>query len=157
MLSLRIEDKFTGPTIVEIEPLFSLSSEPFDVRWEGTKQEKRLARKYKDRPLTLVVPNLAAMEKAAATLGLGYDFDRGLMVTGKNSLANKDGKWRDFTRDNGSYVARGTVLKGLATMFRKGGPPSKDLRQTVVNSVLDQIQPIDLDVLLLLRLKGARV
>jgi hypothetical protein len=156
MLSLRIEEKYSGPTILEMEPLFALSNEAFDVRWEGTKPEIALAKKYAKRPLTLVVPTLVAMERTAVILGLEYVLDRHLWVNGTDNLNKPDGKWRDFARDNGGYVARGAVMRALATVLRKGGTPTV-LRKAVVSNVLDRVQPADLDVLLIMRLRGARV
>lgn len=156
MLSLRIEDKYTGVTILEMEPLLDLSNEPIEVRWENTKPEMRLLRKCAGRDVTLVVPTLVAMERAASLLGLKYVVERNLVINGIDSLNEPTGHWREFSNQNGPYLARGAVMQAFANQLRRGGDFAP-LRKVLVESVLDHTSPVDVDAFLGLRLKGARV
>lgn len=107
MLSLRIEAEYAGPTLAEMEPLLELSDEPIEVRWENTKAEIRLLARCGQREVTLVVPNLVGMEKAASTLGLKYVVERDLILNSLSSLNEPVGQWREFSTQNGPYLARG--------------------------------------------------
>lgn len=156
MLSLRVEEKFGGPTIIEMESLLAWGDGVFEVRWEGSKTEIHLAKKHADLGIALVVPTLAAMERAASALGLPFTMDRSVMVNGMTTLNKPDGRWRDFSYNVGPQVARGAVMRALANAMRKG-EQSSTLQRTVVQNILDQVQPADLDVLYAMRLRGARV
>lgn len=156
MLSLRIEDKYTGVTILDMEPLLELGDCPIEVRWENTKAEVRLLRKCEGREVTLVVPNLIAMERAASTLGLNFVVERSLVLNGLHSLNKPDGHWREFTTQTGPYLSRGLVMRAFAHKLRQG-IDHQPLRKVLIESVLDNTSPVDADVLLGLRIKGARV
>lgn len=156
MLSLRVEENPTAPTILQMEPLLEWSDEPVEVRWENTKQEVRVLKKYSGRNISLIVPNLVAMERAASLLGLDYVIGSEMVMHGAATLNKADGKWREFSQRTGPYLARGTLMLALSNKIRRGGDIPR-LRKTIVENVLDHVSPVDMDALYILREKGARV
>lgn len=153
MTKLRIEAQFPGVTLTEMEPLLTLSNEPIEVRWENTKAERRILRTLKDREVTLVVANAAAMERAASILGLRMLVERKFAANGLEALNMPGGNWREFTTKNGASLSRGVLVASVAAGLRRGND-SKALRGVVIESLLDHTAPIDADVLVALRNQG---
>src|SRR6202000_1689579 len=94
-----------------MESLLPLSSEPLEVRWENSQAEIRLLKTLGDRHVTLVVPHLQAMERAASTLGLRIPVGRNLLYKGMADLNGRETQWREFTTQNGAGLSRSVVMR----------------------------------------------
>jgi hypothetical protein len=156
MIRLRIADKFQGPTMEQWAPLLDPApTSEIEVRWTGTKQDTRLLRKFVQLSITLVVPDLRAMERAASYLGLRFHLDPGLLETGGKSLLDRSiSDWRAFTYGVTPPVARGLMIRLGADSIRKGHNPK--LRLVASECLFEGVAPIDADVLISLRSCGAR-
>ncbi len=159
MLSLRIEDSFKGLTVIEWEPL--LADNPrVEALWGNSKQEVDVLRRYPDNDFDLVVPDLMAMERAATLLGLPLVVEAALVNRGLYQLNKPDGVWREFAAQTGPNLSRGLVTRATARALRSGKAGNKDLnslRKVLVESYLDNVSPVEADVLFGLRCRGARL
>jgi hypothetical protein len=157
MITFRIQKKFEGPTILEMASLLPLSEESVTVAWSNSKVERLVLRKYPNRDFILVVPDLNAMERTATTLGLPYKLDNpainGCMEAINNNVG---GSWGTFVKTVGPSVSRGIAVRLVADCIREGNDPTQ-LRKVLVDFVLDNVPPMDADLLLVLRFRGARV
>ena len=156
IITLRIAEGYTGVTLVEMEPLLDLGDEALAVRWENTKPEMRLLRRLGGRKITLVVPDLTAMERAATALGLRLNCKPEHLVAAVDAINSPEGGWREFSMRMGPQLSRGIALRAMANIVRQG-ERTDELQKALVDSVLEGTSPVDLDVLYLLRVKGARV
>jgi hypothetical protein len=97
------------------------------------------------------------MERAATTLGLRFNLDPGAKVELARSInTTAGGKWRTIATQCGPTVSRGAMVQIVADHIRKGNdaPP---LRKLLVECLLEGTTAVDFDVLLGLRMQGARV
>lgn len=157
VITLRIDESYTGVTLVEMESLLDLGDEALEVRWENTKPEMRLLlRRLGGRKITLVVPNLAAAERAATALGLHLNAKGDHLVSALAAINRPEGQWREFTTRMGPQLSRGLAIQAMANILRSGGRADA-LQKALVDSVLGGTSPVDLDALYGLRTKGARV
>lgn len=155
-MQIRVEDKFAGPTLSEMEFLFHLGEGPFEARWEATHSDIHLAHKYKHKDITLVVPTLSVMERVASQLGLPISMDRNQLVSIPYKLNSLDNNWRAFSGATGHTVTRSALLHITASGLRKG-KNATHMRRELAADLLSNVSPADLDVLYMLRIKGARV
>jgi hypothetical protein len=155
MIKLRIETDFAGPTMTELAGLIDTASEgQIEVRWTGTKQDTRLLRTYKHLPITLVVPDLVAMERAAAYLGLSLLLDNNLLDKAAGSLTDRHATdWGAFTRGVTPPVALGIITHLSAVSLRRGVKPN--ICRVVSDCLFEGVSPVDADVLLSLMAQGA--
>jgi hypothetical protein len=157
MISFLIQRKFEGPSIIEMESLLLLSNEPVTVIWSNTKVERLVLRRYPKRDFTLVVPDLSSMERTATTLGLSYKVDNAALNDCVQAIDNDTGGvWATFVRMVGPSVSRGLAVRVVADSIREGNDPTP-LRKLLVDCVLNNLLPMETDVLLALRVRGACV
>lgn len=148
MLSLRVDPDFNGPSLKEMIPLLGDTAGPVEVAWENSRIEAALVNRFRDCDLVLVVPTLAAMEQAAATLGIAYAFDRRMKFSASEALnSNEVADWRPFVSRMGSSVTRGLML-GLVGESVRMGIKVPALQAVVDWCVFDNVSPADSDVLL---------
>jgi hypothetical protein len=105
----------------------------------------------------LVVPDLNSMERTATTLGLPYQLAQAAINECMGAI-NTDvgGVWGTFVKTVGPGVSRGIAVRVVADCIREGNDP-KPLRKLLVDCVLNNLPPMDADVLLALRVRGAKV
>jgi hypothetical protein len=158
MIRLRIAPNFEGPTMEEWARLLETGPAPteeIEVRWTGTKQDTRLLRQHARLVITLVVPDLAAMERAANYLGLPLLLEPNLLETGSRSLRSRSqSDWRAFAHRVTPSVARGVLIRLGADSIRKGKNPKT--RHVASECLFEGVAPVDADVLLTLRAEGAK-
>ena len=156
MVTLRVLPVYPGATILEMASLLPLSNEPIEMKWGNTKSEIRLLRDYPDRDVTLVVPDLAAMERTAVALGLPIQSVRGEANRAAAEVNSKAGTWREYAARMGPTVSRGMILRATA-QYARIGRDVRSVRHVLIESVLNHTAPIDPDVLISLRNAGAKV
>lgn len=148
MILLRIQEEYHGPTLPEMTDLLEGNSGPIEVRWENTRREIALLERFRDREITLVVKDLAAMERAASSVGANFTFERDILVTALTALnSNEHSGWRSFVARMGSGVSRGLLI-GIASSGIRRGLKVASLRSVLDGCLFEDVSPIDADVLL---------
>jgi hypothetical protein len=156
MINLRVDPEYRGPSIIEAECLLSLGHDTIEVAWTNTKRELDVLRRFSDRPVILIVPDLRLMVRTASVLGIEFTLPSEILRAAMNSLNGVEGQWRTFTEQVGPEVALSAILQNAANGILKG--VSHDpLRKVLIECLLGGISPVDLDLLLALRLNGADV
>ena len=153
MISVRVDNGYHGPTIIQIAELLDLSDDDIEVNWLNTKPELQIINRYRDRTIMLVVPDLVAMERAASTLGISYALPQDLIERGFSSLNTPDGLWREFGQQVGPGVSR-SVLEVIAARNICKGKDVRILRKVLVDCLFENVSPADIDVLVGLRSTG---
>jgi hypothetical protein len=153
MIQIVIDPKYDGPTILD----WGISSrdvedEFVEVRWGNTKQELTQLERLSDCNFRLFVPDTAAQERAATSLGDDIQLDQTVISTAKLALnARKTYDWRNFLEGKPLSLTRSILTKMSADALRKGR--SSALADLVGDFTLENgINPIDTDVLLRLRM-----
>jgi hypothetical protein len=147
MLSIRIEPGFNGPSLPEMLPLLIDTDQPVEVAWENTRLEISLLDHVRHKQLTLVVKDLATMERSATTIGVPFIFDQDLKTSAVQALNSKsDSNWRALAAQLGPGVARGLLIE-IASDFLKKGKSVKPLRSVVNGMMFDGVSSFDSDVL----------
>lgn len=149
MFAIRIEPNFNGPSLPEMLPLLADTDQPVEVAWENSRAEIALLDQVRDKAVTLIVNDLAAMERTAISVGVGFKFDRALKSTAFKALNNKDGElnWRGLVTQMGTGVSRSLLIRITSDNVRKGN--SVTPLRTIANGCLfDNVSAFDADVLL---------
>jgi hypothetical protein len=148
VIHLRIDPEYQGPTLVGIRPLLPLDEGAIEARWQGTKEEKQVLRGLRrSRSITLIVANLVEVEKAATSLGVGFQHQVPLMERTSRALQSQAaGTWASMVEEVGGNVARSSMLQVISTILRSG-KDQPSMRKTVADSLLHGVRPADLDVL----------
>jgi len=155
MITIRIEEGYRGFNILELGTLLEQGG-PIVISWENTVPEIKLLREHQDRDITLVVPDLAAMERAASTVGGSYVISLELKSRASFNLIRKGGNWREFVQQVGPAVARATLFSLMAANLR-AGHDIPAIRKVLVDSLFHKISPVDFDVLVALRATGIKL
>jgi hypothetical protein len=154
MINLIVQ-QFDGPTIIDLAPILHLIEGTVNVHWMNSHAEQILIEKHRGRDFLLHVDNLTIMEKSATALGLNYVLDSNVYQSGLAALIHqKIANWRAFTEGVGSSVSRSILTRLSADSIRKGGRPR--LAAIAAESVLENMNPIDADVLLRIAALNAR-
>jgi hypothetical protein len=153
MISLRVEQDYHGPTIIEIEALLDLSEEPIEVKWSNTEHEVAIANRYRDRNLTLIVRDLLARVRAANAVGGSYALPADLVESAMTALTSVDGDWRGFVEKVGGEIAFTAVAQDYANQFRRGVSEDRSLRKVLVACLFNEVSTEDMGALLALRRK----
>jgi hypothetical protein len=147
MITIQINPEFAGPDILSLRDLLPLNDSPITVSWSNAWPEQYLLRKFPSRDITLVVPDLSAMERTAVTLGLPYEIDdRTHQECIKALVAPKGGKWRGFASGVGNNVARAIALQLAAADIRQGNIPT--VRKFLTHSLINNTSMAEIDLLL---------
>jgi hypothetical protein len=152
MIQIVIDPKYDGPTILNWGIASrDVEDEFVEVRWGNTKQELTQLERLPDCNFRLFVPDAAAQERAAATLGDDIQLDQAVISTAKLALnTRKTYDWRNFLEGKPLSLTRSILTKISADALRKGRPSA--LADLVGDFALENgINPIDADVLLRLR------
>ena len=155
MITIRIEEGHRGPSILEMGTLLEQGG-PIVVAWENTGPEIKLLGQYQDRDITLVVPDLITMERAASTVGGSYVISLELKTRASYSLIRKGGNWREFAQQVGPAVARAALFSLMAANLR-AGHDIPAIRKVLVDSLFCNISPVDIDVLVAIRASGVKL
>jgi len=154
MITLRIDKECDKPLILEVA---STTSEHGDnvitVRWQNSRPEIEALSRYRHRKVELVVPDLAAMERAASAIGAACSIPNELVVEAYNRIVKTNGMWREFNQQIGPGVSRATLLKLVNKNLRNGIDP-KTIRKVLVDCLFEGISLSDIDVLAGLRGSG---
>ena len=148
MVKVEVNQKFHGPTILELEPTLVDSTEnPVRIGWRGSKAEVRLIESHHDRDFLVFVSNLHEMSLVSSLLGAPIQMDGTVVVKGRDALASKKAyNWKEFSGEIGSVVARSLVVKLASDAIRQGMHPRL---ATVASDILQGgASPLDADVLL---------
>ncbi len=150
MVSIKIDSTYAGPTILELDAIIADVQGVVEVRWQGTKAEYVTLEHYPKRAFILHVQDLPAMERAATALGQPYAFDASLLATTFTSLTSRKAyNWRSFVDGIGVTLTRSLITRISAGAIRKGTTPR--LAKIASECILENVNPIDADVLLRLR------
>jgi|SRR5208282_628849 len=156
MIQIVINPEYAGPTILDWGVSSRTVEDKFvEVRWGNTKQEINQLERLSDCNFRLFVPDKAAQDKAALSLGDDVQLDQTTINTAKLALnARKSYDWRGFSDGKPTSLTRSILTRMSADALRKG-------RESVLADLVGDfaleggINPIDADVLLRLRvLKG---
>jgi len=154
MLNLRIQSDYNGPTISEMLPLLADTEAPVEIAWGNTRPEIAALNRVRHKKITLVVPDLATMERAAAILGLSMVFEPSLKASAFKALnVNDTSNWRNFVTQMGAGVSRGLLI-GIAGDYVRRGRRVPSLRAVVNGCMFDGVSSFDADVLLGLQARG---
>jgi hypothetical protein len=150
MVDIKVNPSYAGPSILELAPVLADVQDPVEVRWQGTKAEYRVLENCNRHKFILHVSDLAAMERAATMLGNSFTFETALLATALSSLnSRKAYNWRAFSEGVGTAVTRSLLIRLSAGAIRKGVIPR--MANIASECILDNVNPIDADVLLRLR------
>ena len=155
MVQLRIDPKYKGVTLVQMESLLAESDEPLEVLWENSRRERALFRRCRDRDITLIVRSLSVMERSAASLGLRYAVTGDLFNTSVDCLASPSTDWRELTKRIGHGVSR-SLLVAMAAHGLRTGVDHAATRKVALESLFNNVSPQEADNLVALRMQGAR-
>ncbi len=156
MIQIVIDPKYAGPTILD----WGISSrnvedEFVEVRWGNTKQEIVQLERLSDCNFRLFVPDAAAQERAATTLGDDLQLDQTIIAAAKLALnTRKAYDWRNFLEGKPPSLTRSILTRMSVDAIRRGKRSALAEFASDFASE-DGINPIDADVLLRLQvLKG---
>jgi len=151
MIQIVIDPKYDGPTILDHGTARYVEDEFVEVRWGNTKQELAHLERLSDCNFRLFVPDTAAQERAATSLGDDIQLDQTVILTARLALnTRKTYDWRNFLTGKPVSLTRSILTKMSADALRKGRPTAlADLAGDFASE--NGINPIDADVLLRLR------
>jgi len=155
MIQIVIDPKYDGPTILDHGTARYVEDEFVEVRWGNTKQELAQLERLSDCNFRLFVPDTAAQERAATSLGDDIQLDQAVILTARLALnTRKTYDWRNFLTGKPVSLTRSILTKMSADALRKGRPSA--LAEFAGDFAPENgINPIDADVLLRLTvLKG---
>jgi hypothetical protein len=144
MIDIVIERDFTGPSLLDLEPILDTITAPsIVVRWHNSKAEQHLIRRHRDRNFVLMINDIPAMEAVVNALNLPIKLTPEYLEQVKMSLVSrKNYNWR-----SSSIEARKSIITKLASeALRKGDKPK--LSKVVTRCLLDGVSAMDADVLL---------
>lgn len=157
MIQIRVEKNFLGPTLIEVLTYEAESHAPITVQWHNTPDERAVLDRVRQRSVTLVVEDLAAMEEAATMNGLPLAFDPATVRGGVTALNDvKVSNWRGFVRTldpdpaASAAVARSLLIE-IATRNLRAGGRGPHFRAVLYEVLFADVAPSDVDVLLGLR------
>lgn len=153
---IQVNPSYSGPTILELSAVLADVQGTIEVKWQGSKEERAVLKKFAERKFVLYVPDLPAMERAATTLGRSFVFDNALLATALTSLTSRKAyNWRSFSEGIGTAITRSLLTRLSAGALRKGVTPT--IANIASECIIDNVNPVDADVLLRLRvLRGDR-
>jgi hypothetical protein len=155
MLEIRTDPSFTGPTLVELEPILDDLTGKVQARWMGSKTEQVILTRHPSLDFILWVPDTPALERASNLLGVGVTLDSSTIMTAQQSLISKKAyNWRPLVNDFGVPAANLCLLRITSDAVRRGKRPN--LVKVMTECVLDGVSTIDADVLLRLRSLGVK-
>jgi hypothetical protein len=155
MLELRTDPSFTGPTLIELEPILGDLTGKVQARWLGSKAEQAILARNVSIDFILWVSDTVALERAANTLGVGVTLDSSTLMSAQQSLISKKAyNWRPLVNDFGVPAANLYLLRITSDAVRRGKRPN--LVKVMTECVLDGVSTIDADVLLRLRSLGVK-
>src|SRR5208283_4693680 len=151
MIQIVIDPKYDGPTILDHGTARYVEDEFVEVRWGNTKQELAQLERLSDCNFRLFVPDTAAQERAATSLGDDTQLDQAVILTARLALnTRKTYDWRNFLTGKPVSLTRSILTKMSADALRKGRPSAlADLAGDFASE--NGINPIDADVLLRLK------
>jgi hypothetical protein len=147
---IAIRADYTGPTLLELEPVLETTEGTVEVRWEGTSAELATLCRYPKRKFILIVNDLSSMERTASITGKRLVMEKQFLDNAKLTLiSRKSYNWRFTVDDVGLGVARAALTKLSADSIRLGKKP---ILAPIISDVLcDGVSSLDTDVLLRLR------
>jgi len=147
MIDIVVDSKFSGPKLIDLEPVIDMIAGPIEARWTNSKTDQAILEQYRERSFKLYVEDLTMMERTATSLGLNYVLDLGVYQSALAALIHqKVSNWRAFAEGVGTSVSRSLLTRLSADSVRKGDRPR--LAAIATECVLDGINPCDADVLL---------
>lgn len=150
MISITLDEDFTGPDIFELQSIISTITDPvIRVNWTNTKDEIHALTQYK-RDFILSVSDLQVFDRTVATFGKRITISKSIIERAKLVLADKKNyDWRNFAAELRETSPRYLLIKLAADAIRRGTQPS--LAEIVGKMLHLGINPNDADVLMRLR------
>ncbi len=151
MVSIEVDPKFCGPTIMELAPVLDrITDDPLRVKWGGTKAETRLLEAHGARRFVVCVTSYIEANTVAGTFGTPLQLEAKTLNSGMTALASRKGyDWKNFIAETGQPTARSLLVKIAADSVRQGLQPK--LANVAADVLLGKANPLDADVLLRLR------
>lgn len=147
MIKIRVEPEFQGPGLLDIIDLLN-DTEPIEVHWTNTKTEIQRLTPLRRRSVTLVVDDLATMERTASSVGARLVFEPGIISRGALALSDPSvSGWRVLVNEVGVPASRG-VLVAIADRALSLGLAARPFRSVLYECMFSDVSPIDLDILL---------
>jgi len=154
MITVRVDADYHGPTIMEIESLLDQSQKPIEVKWRNSNQEIAILQRHRERNAVLIVQDLKTKVLTNSAVGGKLDLPPGLLAESMIALNGKGLEWRTFVEKVGSEVAFAAILQNTSNRIRQGELVDRSLRAVIHECLFDGVSPIDMDVLLSMRLSG---
>jgi hypothetical protein len=135
-----------------MQPLLAEGDGPLTVSWGNTASEVRLVNGLREREVTLEVPDLVAMRRAAISIGGNFCFTRMLQVNTFQTLSTteeRNPEWPDYAKSTGFDVTEALLIAVTAGGIRDGRPVP-DLRSVADACMFEDISVQDAKIVLFL-------
>lgn len=149
-----VDDEDHHLTLSELDPVLEDIKDPVEVHWSGSKEDLLLWEKWRERTFVLYVPSASAADRARWVTGTPLDLPPAEVESAKKDISARTGSaWRARAAEIGS--ARGVLLLASVTggSIRAGKNPRSTL-SVVSDCLFRGVNPVDLDVLLRLRVRA---
>ena len=152
MLRIVVNPEGCEPSLLEMQPLLAEGDGPLTVSWGNTASEVRLVNGLREREVTLEVPDLVAMRRAAITVGGSFCFTKALRMNTFQALSTteeRNPEWPDYAKSTGFDVAEALLVTVTAGGIRDGIPVPY-LRSVADACMFEDISMKDVKVVLFL-------